>query len=143
VPIDPATMTDLLQRLAPFQDEGAARRAFDTTLRALRRGLDDDEADWLAIDLGPKLAAPLLRESYVGTLSPQELYRWAGRFAGLRRNAAQQQVQVVCRALSQLLSRATLSRLRTRLPELASLFRTPEPEEPPSGPYYRREDALP
>jgi uncharacterized protein (DUF2267 family) len=143
MPIEPARMMDLLQRLAPFQDEIAARRAFDTTLRALRRGLDDDDADWLAIDLGPKLAAPLLRERYVGTLSPEELYRWAGRFAGQRRGAARQQVQVVCRALSQLLSRATLARLENRRPGLAALFSIPEPAEPPSGPHYRVEEALP
>jgi uncharacterized protein (DUF2267 family) len=122
---------DLLRRLGPLQDENAARRAFDATLRALRRGLDDDEADWLAIDLGPRLAAPLLREAYSGELSPREFYRWAGRFSGLRRSVAKEQAQVVCRALSQLLSQATLARLRAGLPELAPLF--PMPEAPPAN----------
>jgi uncharacterized protein (DUF2267 family) len=141
--IDPATMMETLRHLAPFPDESAARRAFDSTLRALRRGLDDDERDWLAIDLGPKLAAPLLREPYAGKLSLQELYRWAGHFAGVRRSTAKRQVAAVCRALSQLLSRTTLARLRTRLPELAPLLSLPERGEPPSGPHYRDEEARP
>jgi uncharacterized protein (DUF2267 family) len=141
MPIDPVTMMETLQRLGSFPDEGAARRAFDGTLRALRRGLDDDERDWLAIDLGPRLAAPLLREAYVGKLLPEDLYRWAGRFAGVRRSVARQQVVAVCRALSQRLSRATLARLRSRLPELAPLLCLPEPEDSSFGPHYRHEEA--
>ena len=125
MPIEPSTLIERLQSLAPFENGGLARRAYDATLKSLRRGLGDDDADWLALDLGPELASPLQQESYVGKLSPDDLYRWAGRFAGVRRNVAKEQVHIVCQALGQLLSPSTLARLRNSVPEVASLFALP------------------
>jgi uncharacterized protein (DUF2267 family) len=116
-----------LRSLAPFEDDDAARRARDATLRALRRGLSDDDADWLALDLGPELAAPLVRGAFIGALSLETFYRWVARFAGLRRSVAREQAQLVCRVLAELLSRSTVARLQRCLPELASLFAQPEP----------------
>jgi uncharacterized protein (DUF2267 family) len=143
MPIDQLTLIQRLQSLAPFEDENAAKRAYETTLKALRRGLVDDEADWLAIDLGPELARPLEAEVYAGKLSPEEFYHWAGRFAGLRRNIAKEQVQVVCRALGELLSPGMKGRLATHLPELAPLFMGPETPPPPEGPHRLRSEPNP
>jgi uncharacterized protein (DUF2267 family) len=125
--IQPSTLIERLQSLASFENGSLARRAYDATLKALRKGLGDDDADWLALDLGPELATPLQQEVYSGKLSPDELYRWAGRFAGVRRNVAKEYVQTVCQVLGQLLSPKTLARLKNSAPELASLFSVREP----------------
>ena len=132
-----------LQSIAPFEDESVAFHAFQAALKALRRGLMDDDADWLALDLGPELAPPLVREVYAGQLSLDEFYRWMGRFAGLRRSVAKEQAQVVCRALAELLSPAAVARLRRSLPQLAPLFTIPEPEPPASGPYRLHDEPSP
>jgi len=138
MPIDEQTLTDHLQNLAPFEDAGAARRAFDATLEALRSGLTDDEADWLAVDLGPQLSRPLLRQGYTGELSINEFYRRTGRYAGLRRGAATEQAQLVCRTLAELLPHAGIQRLKKHLPELAPLFTVPEAPPPAQGPQHPR-----
>lgn len=138
MPIDEQTLTQHLQTLAPFEDAGAARRAFDATLEALRSGLTDDEADWLAVDLGPKLAEPLLRQGYSGELSTSEFYRRTGRYAGLRRGAATEQAQLVCRTLAELLPQPGIQRLKKHLPELAPLFDVPEAPPPAQGPHHLR-----
>lgn len=141
--IETSKLIERLQSLAPFEDESLARHAVDATLKSLRRGLVDDEADWLSLDLGPELAAPLVREIYAGGLSLDEFYRWVGRFSGLRRSVAKEQAQVVCRALTECLSPAAVARLRRSLPELASLFTIPEPERPASGPHLLRDEPGP
>lgn len=130
MPIQPSTLIERLQKLASFENGGLARRAYDATMKALRRGLGDDDADWLALDLGPDLASPLQQEVYAGKLSQDELFRWAGRFAGVRRNVAKEQVQIVCQVLGQLLSPRTLNRLKNSLPEVASLFTMPRDPMP-------------
>jgi uncharacterized protein (DUF2267 family) len=140
MPIDEQTLTEHLQNLAPFEDAGAARRAFDATLEALRSGLTDDEADWLAVDLGPQLSEPLLRQGYTGELSMNEFYRRTGRYAGLRRSAATEQAQLVCRVLAELLPQPGILRLRKHLPELAPLFSVPEAPAPAQGPQRLRND---
>jgi uncharacterized protein (DUF2267 family) len=133
MPIQTSTLFERLQNLASFENGGLARRAYDATMKALRRGLGDDDADWLALDLGPELAKPLQQEVYAGKLSPEELYRWAGRFAGVRRNVAKEQVQSVCRVLGQLLSPRTLARLKNSAPEVAPLFTMPGSDPVPSA----------
>ena len=138
--IEPSLVIGRLQALAPFADEDAARRAWRATLRALRSGLTDDEADWLAIDLGPELAAPLVGVVQPVELTPDVFYRSVARLAGQRRSVAQEQAQVVCRALTELLSFSTIGRLRRSVPRLASLFMLPEPPPPPSGPHHLREE---
>ena len=140
MPIDQQTLTDHLQKLAPFEDEGAARRAFDATLEALRSGLTDDEADWLAVDLGPNLSEPLLRQGYTGELTINEFYRRTGRYAGLRRSAATEQAQIVCRTLAELLPQPGIQRLRKHLPELAPLFSAPDAPPPVPGPHHLRNE---
>lgn len=140
MPIDEQTLTQHLQNLAPFEDEGAARRAFDATLEALRSGLTDDEADWLAVDLGPRLSEPLLRQGYTGELSMNEFYRRTGRYAGLRRSAATEQAQLVCRTLAELLPEPGIRRLKKHLPELAPLFSVPEAPPAAQGPQHLRND---
>jgi uncharacterized protein (DUF2267 family) len=141
--IESSRLIARLRSLAPFEDDDAARRARDATLTALRRGLTDDDADWLALDLGPELSAPLVRGGYVGALSLEPFYRWVARFAGLRRSVAREQAQVVCRALAELISPSTVARLQRCLPELAALFAQPEPEQPASEPHHLRDEPAP
>lgn len=132
-----------LRTLAPFEDDAAAQRALDATLKALRRGLADDEADWLALDLGPEIAAPLVDGQFAGDLSLEQFYRQMGRRAGLRRSAAREQAQVVCRALGELLSASTVARLQRCIPKLAPAFLRPDPGQPASGPHHLREEPGP
>jgi len=123
------TLLRRLQELAPFPQREDAKRAFDATLQALRRGLNEDEADWLAVALGPSLSGPLLRESHAGELPPAELFRWTKRYTKTRKGIAIEQAQVVCRTLAELLPRADLERLKRHLPELGPLFTVPEVED--------------
>lgn len=133
MPIKEDTLLQRLEELAPFADRSEARRAFDAVLQAMRRGMNEDEADWLAVALGPALSAPLLRESYVGPLDERELYRWTKRNAKLRKSVAVEQAQVVCRALGELLPPLELERLERHLPELTPLFRVQPPTRPARG----------
>jgi uncharacterized protein (DUF2267 family) len=126
------TLLGRLQELAPFADREAARRAFEATLRVLRRGLSEDESDWLAVALGPALSGPLLRETHAGELTTAELYRWMKRYTKQRKGIAVEQAQVVCRALAELLPEPDLERLKKHLPELADLFQVPEPSAAPA-----------
>jgi uncharacterized protein (DUF2267 family) len=123
------TVLRRLQELAAFPQREDAKRAFDATLQALRRGLNEDEADWLAVALGPTLSGPLLRESHAGELPPAELFRWTKRYTKTRKGVAIEQAQVVCRTLAELLPRADLERLKRHLPELTALFTVPVAEE--------------
>jgi uncharacterized protein (DUF2267 family) len=132
------TLMRRLEELAPFASRNEARRAFDATLRAMRRGMNEDEADWLAVALGPALSAPLLREGHMGELSVEELYRWTKRYTKLRKGVAVEQAQVVCRALAELLPQPDLERLARHLPELAPLLRTEPP--PPRASRRGRQD---
>jgi hypothetical protein len=137
MPMNEVTLLRRLRELAPFADEDEARRAFDATLQALRRGLNEDEADWLAVALGPGLSAPLLRESHAGELPPEELFRWTKRYTKTRKGVAVEQAQVVCRTLAELLPTADLERLKRHLPELVPLFSVAEAAEAaqPRGPH--------
>jgi uncharacterized protein (DUF2267 family) len=134
------TMLNRLRELAPFADREDARRAFDATLLAMRRGLNEDEADWLAVALGPTLATPLLREVHQGELSADELYRWTKRYGKIRKGMAVERAQVVCRALAELLQEPEIERLRKHLPEISPLLEAPEPSDPPSAPRPLRSD---
>ena len=133
MPIDEQTLLHHLQNLAPFADASQARRAFDATLEALRSGLTDDEADWIAIDLGPELAAPLQRQGHAGELTLSQFHQRVGHRAKLGRNAAKEQAQVVCRALAELLPQPTVQRLKKHLPALVALFNGPQPARPVEG----------
>lgn len=137
-----ATLIQRLQSLAPFGDASHARRAFDATLSALRSGLNDDESDWLSVDLGEALAAPLQRQSHVGELSRDQFYRQMARHTGLRRSLAIEQAQVVCRALAELLPAPGLQRLKKHLPRLAELFSVPAPPEHVAAPHHEPAEAL-
>jgi uncharacterized protein (DUF2267 family) len=132
------TLLERLTELAPFADREEARRAFDSTLQAMRRGLNEDEADWLAVALGPNLSGALLRDSYAGELSIDELYRWTKRYSKTRKSVAVEQVQVVCRALAELLQPPELERLKRHLPQIMPLFEIPATADPPSAPRHRR-----
>jgi uncharacterized protein (DUF2267 family) len=138
--IEPSVVIDRLQTLAPFADEDAARHAWRATLQALRCGLTEDEADWLAIDLGPELAAPLVSAVQPVELTPDVFYRTVARMAGQRQSVAREQAQVVCRALAEVLSFSTIGRLRRSVPRLAPLFLLPEAPPLPSGPHALRTD---
>jgi len=134
MPMNEDTLLGRLLELAPFADREAARRTFDATLRALRRGLSEDEADWLAVALGPTLSGPLLREIHAGELTTAELYRWMKRYTKQRKGIAVEQAQVVCRALAELLPEPDLERLKKHLPELADLFQVPGAVAAPAPP---------
>ena len=137
MPMNEDTLLGRLEELAPFANRNETRRALDSTLQAMRRGLTDDEADWLAVALGPALSGPLLREEYQGELGVDELYRWTKRYGKTRKSVAVEQAQVVCRALTELLQPPELERLRRHLPELGSLFEIPAPGDEPSTPSRR------
>jgi uncharacterized protein (DUF2267 family) len=134
MPMNEDLLMGRLEALAPFADRNEARRAFDATLQSMRRGLSDDEADWLAVALGPALSAPLLRESYAGELSADELYRWTKRNAKARKSVAVEQAQTVCRALAELLQPPELDRLKRHLPLVAPLLTVPDPAAPAPPP---------
>jgi uncharacterized protein (DUF2267 family) len=138
MPMNEVTLLRRLQELGPFASADEARRAFDATLQALRRGLNEDEADWLAVALGPGLSGPLLRESHAGELPPEELFRWVKRYSKTRKGVAVEHAQVVCRALAELLPTADLDRLKRHLPELVPLFSVPEAAPSPDPPERRR-----
>jgi uncharacterized protein (DUF2267 family) len=142
MPMNEEILLNRLRELSPFADRADARRAFDATLQAMRRGLSEDEADWLAVALGPSLAAPLLRTMHQGELSADELYRWTKRYGKTRKSAATEQAQVVCRALGELLQEPELERLKKHLPEIAPLLEAPERGDPPSAPRLLRSDAI-
>ena len=141
MPMNQESVWRRLMEVGPFASEDEARRAFEATLRALRRGLNEDEADWLAVALGPALAAPLLRESHAGELPKDELYRWMKRYTKARKGIAVEYAQVVCRVLTELLPEAELERVKRQLPELAFLFARPGPDEPTQTPHSRRREA--
>ncbi len=130
MPMNQDTVWQRLIEVGPFANEDEARRAFEATLRALRRGLSEDEADWLAVALGPTLAEPLLREGYAGDLPKVELYRWMKRYTKARKGIAVEYAQVVCRVLAELLPDADLERVKRHLPQLAFLFERPVPGAP-------------
>lgn len=140
MPMNQESVWQRLIEVGPFASEDEARRAFEATLRVLRRGLSEDEADWLAVALGPELAAPLLRESYAGELPKEELYRWMKRYTKLRKGVAVEHAQVVCRVLAERLPDADLERLRRHLPQLGVLLERPVPGEPWSPKRPRRRD---
>jgi uncharacterized protein (DUF2267 family) len=142
MPMNEDTLLNRLQELAPFADRAEARRAFDATLRAMRRGLSEDEADWLAVALGPALSAPLLSEVHQGELSADELYRWTKRYGKTRKGVAIEQVHVVCRALGELLHEPERKRLEKHLPEIAPLLEVPASADPPSSPRLARPDPM-
>lgn len=130
MPMNQESVWRRLMEVGPFASEDEARRAFEATLRALRRGLNEDEADWLAVALGPALSEPLLRESYAGDLPKEELYRWMKRYTKVRKGIAVEYAQLVCRMLAEQLPDADLERLKRHLPQLAFLFTRPLPGEP-------------
>lgn len=138
MPMNEDRLLERLMELAPFADRDEARRAFDTTLQAMRRGLNEDEADWLAVALGPTLSVALLRDVYAGELSIDELYRWTKRYSKTRKSVAVEQVQVVFRALAELLQPPELERLKRHLPRVTALFDIPAAADPPSAPRHRR-----
>jgi uncharacterized protein (DUF2267 family) len=140
MPMNEDTMLTRLQELAPFADRNDARRAFDATLQAMRRGLNEDEADWLAVALGPSLSTPLLRQGHQGELSADELYRWTKRYGKTRKGVAIEQAQVVCRALGELLQQPECERLKKHLPEIAALLEGPPSNDLPSAPRRLRID---
>lgn len=141
MPMNQETLWRRLMEVGQFASEEEARRAFEATLRALRRGLNEDEADWLAVALGPELAQPLRTESYVGELPKDELYRWMKRYTKVRKGVAVEYAQVVCRVLAELLPDADLERSRRHLPELAFLFQRPIPGAPLPA-RHKRHDAV-
>jgi uncharacterized protein (DUF2267 family) len=140
MPMNEDTLLERMLELAPFADRDEARRALDSTLQAMRRGLNEDEADWLAVALGPSLSGALLRDVYAGELSIDELYRWTKRYSKTRKSVAVEQVQVVFRALAELLQPPELERLKRHLPRVTSLFDIPKAADPPSAPRHRKPD---
>jgi uncharacterized protein (DUF2267 family) len=139
MPMNEETLMGRLEELASFASRTEARQAFDSVLQALRRGMSEDEADWLAVALGPALSAALLRESYAGELDERELYRWTKRNGKQRKAVAVERARVVCQALGELLPQAELERLERHLPDLATLFRASDTPRHPHSLAHLRE----
>jgi uncharacterized protein (DUF2267 family) len=118
----------LLER-APFATASEARSALQATLRALRGGLTDDEAQALAQDIDAPWAAPLGEGCYEGDLTVEEFYRLVALHEQRRLSVGAEHAQIVCRVLGALLSAGALRRLSQHVPLLAREFKAaPAPQ---------------
>ena len=121
------TVLEQLLERAPFETNAEARSALGATLRALRSGLTDDEAQALAQEIDAAWAAPLREGVYEGELTVEELYRLVAFHEQRRLSVGAEHAQVVCRTLGSLLSPTALRRLTRHVPQLAREFE-PAPE---------------
>jgi uncharacterized protein (DUF2267 family) len=119
------TVLEWLLERAPFETASEARSALNATLRALRGGLTDDEAQALAQEIDAPWAAPLREGSYEGELSAEEFYRLVAFHGQRRLSPGAEQAQIVCRALRSVLSPTALQRLSRQVPLLAQEFEAP------------------
>lgn len=122
-----------LRELAPFADDRAAMRALEATVNALWIRLYPEERAQLAAELPSPVAERLQAPG-----PPGAVRRRRSRFAAdvARKEdvplpLATEHMEVVCRALSELMQTATRTWLAERLPEVAELFELPQAEQPP------------
>jgi uncharacterized protein (DUF2267 family) len=118
-------------RLGGFDDTNQADQVARAVLTALRAGLPDDDAAAIAEHLGAPYAQVLREGAYEG---PLDLPDFVGRIAcksGMYSGRIIEAVQVVCRALREVLPEDTSARLRPLLPE-ALRPELDEPIEPPA-----------
>lgn len=116
------TVLERLLERAPFETTSEARSALQATLKALRGGLTDDEAQALAQEIDAPWAAPLREGFYEGELAVEEFYRLVAFHGQRRLSIGAEHAQIVCRALGSVLSRTALQRLAQQVPLLAREF---------------------
>lgn len=119
------TVLEHLLERAPFETTAEARSALQATLRALRSGLTDDEAQVLAEELDPPCAAPLSEAHYDGELSVEEFHRRVALHERQRGSVGAEHAQLVCQVLGGLLSPSALQWLTQHVPMLAREFAAP------------------
>jgi uncharacterized protein (DUF2267 family) len=123
------TVLEQLLERAPFETRSEARSALQATIRALRGGLTDDEAQALAQEIDAPWAAPLGEGRYEGELAVEEFYRLVAFHEQRRLSVGAEHAQLVCRVLGSLLSPTALQRLRQHVPDLAREFEAPAPPQ--------------
>lgn len=119
------TVLEQLLECAPFETASEARSALQATLRALRGGLTDDEAQALAQEIDAPWAAPLREGFYAGELALEEFYRQVACDGQRRLSVGAESAQIVCRVLGSVLSPTTVQRLSRHVPQLARDFEAP------------------
>lgn len=136
--VDSGSFIERVRALGPFADDAHAARAVRATLQVLRQTLRDDEASWVADALDAEVGEPLRQGSYRADLTLEQVYARAARREGVGRGVGIEHVQVVGRALAEVLSPTALGRLHANVPELAPLLSSPREPEPPSRPHVLR-----
>jgi uncharacterized protein (DUF2267 family) len=129
------TIVQRVQELAPFEDAERVQGALVATLHVLRQRLTSEEAQWLAQELPEPLSRVLLEASYESDFTVHEFFERVAQHEKVRPGIAVERVQVVCRAIAEILSAEALRRLKVHLPEYASLFCPPELTAPPDQAY--------
>jgi uncharacterized protein (DUF2267 family) len=110
-----------------------AEHAIFATLKALREALFDDEADELARELPPRLAAFVRSGSHRARMGAKAFYEEASRCEGVSMGFAVEHAQAVCQALASLVPPSSVARLTHALPELAALFVVPDRDSHPKA----------
>jgi uncharacterized protein (DUF2267 family) len=129
----PITEERLLTRvleLGPVESPERARAAIQASLEVLGERLYDEEAKMIARELPAGIAGSLRARPHQSVFGLAEFYDRVARREETRPGFAAEHAQIVCRTLSEMLSKPTLRRLRKHLPEFSELFAVPE--APPS-----------
>ena len=101
---------------------GQAERAVTATLRALRDGLFDEEADMLAQELPPRLARIFLAGTRDPAFADKTFYEHVAAYERVSMSFGVEHAQAVCEALASLLPPPLVSGLSSGVPWLAALF---------------------
>jgi uncharacterized protein (DUF2267 family) len=134
----PENFAEALEQLCivgPYSDIAAAERAFSSVLRVLAGALTTDERLVLAEDL-PAGEAQVLREA--AELAPSDLPTMVKELASAEHvsaGRAREHLEVVGRALFQMLSRRGQVLVKRALPELAELLTSAEATEGEPSPH--------
>ncbi len=121
---DPLLRTML--RKGGLGDTNEAEKATRAVLAALRGALPDEDAEALAAALGEPYARILREGAYERPLDLGELRDRVATATGMYPGRVIEQIQLLCRALREVLPEEAVTRLRPRLPEALR----PELDEP-------------
>ncbi len=122
-----------VRELGPFENAAESHCSLAATLEVLGERLMDEEVAMLGQELAPTLAARLRTRPYGGDFSLAQFYERIARREHVRLGLSVEHAQVVCRALSELLTPTTLQHLRRHVPELSELLHVPEPPRVPDA----------
>jgi uncharacterized protein (DUF2267 family) len=103
----------------------------DATLEALAVALTPSERQAVSEQLPLSLRGTWELAVHLPNIDVSTLYDRVQRSESVTAGRAREQVQIVCRALAEMLPDETVTLLRRRLPQLAPLFYLPEPTPSP------------